>query len=195
MNLCVKTGARVLIDEYGGVAAADLFLVGSALIAYLEPGPAQTSLCYDAESKAEATHQVNLGVHGHYHQVRGVVTAPLYRWKGELILPNGRTIDAHTLARERELSIPCPQCQGHGGLDVRHPSGDPQLETWERCGLCGGVGTVEPDQDQLDDLVEDRQHLLDALKAILLQITQGPVLERDACITQGRAAYARKPRD
>jgi hypothetical protein len=33
--------------------------------------------------------------------------------------------------------------------------------------------------------------LLNAVKAILIQVCQGKVLERDACITQARAAYAK----
>lgn len=165
MNLCVKTGARVLVDEYGGVAAADLFLVGSTLIAYLGCGPSRDHLVYDEESKASATHQVHLGFHGHYHVERGVITAPLSRWHGVIILGNGREIDARELARERELAIPCPQCKGNGGLDVAHPSGDPQLETWERCGLCAGLGTVEPSQEQLDALVERLEELEKAAAA------------------------------
>lgn len=33
--------------------------------------------------------------------------------------------------------------------------------------------------------------LLGAVHAMLVQLTQGPVFERDACVTQARAAYVR----
>jgi hypothetical protein len=37
--------------------------------------------------------------------------------------------------------------------------------------------------------------LLDALRAILFQVNQGKVLERDACIAQARAAYIQATRE
>lgn len=40
-------------------------------------------------------------------------------------------------------------------------------------------------------LIAAAPDLLDAIRAILLQVGQGKVLERDACITQARAAFAR----
>ena len=39
--------------------------------------------------------------------------------------------------------------------------------------------------------VELHDELVAALRAVLFQVVQGGVLERDACITQARAAFAR----
>lgn len=52
-----------------------------------------------------------------------------------------------------------------------------------------GPYRVDPDADSLAR--EAGPELLAAVKAILIQIVQGKVLERDACITQARAAYAK----
>ena len=52
-----------------------------------------------------------------------------------------------------------------------------------------GPYRVDPDADDLAR--EAGPELLAAVKAILIQIVQGKVLERDACITQARAAYAK----
>lgn len=41
------------------------------------------------------------------------------------------------------------------------------------------------------DLIAVAPEMLAALRAILFQVIQGPVLERDACITQAREAYAK----
>lgn len=40
-------------------------------------------------------------------------------------------------------------------------------------------------------LIVGAPDLLDAVRAILFQVVQGKVLERDACIAQARAAYAK----
>lgn len=52
-----------------------------------------------------------------------------------------------------------------------------------------GPYRVDPDADDLAR--EAGPELLAAVKAILFQVIQGKVLERDACITQARAAYAK----
>jgi hypothetical protein len=36
----------------------------------------------------------------------------------------------------------CPDCQGHGGHDIDHPSRDPQLETYASCPACFGAGWI-----------------------------------------------------
>ena len=41
------------------------------------------------------------------------------------------------------------------------------------------------------DLIAGGPDMQDALRAILLQVVQGKVLERDACIAQARAALAK----
>lgn len=97
MNLCVKTGARVLIEEYGGACAADLFLVGETVIAHLGSAPG-APLDYSPEAVADATHRVRLGQAGYYHPVRGLVAAPLSHWRGELVLGHGQSIDAQDAA-------------------------------------------------------------------------------------------------
>lgn len=43
-------------------------------------------------------------------------------------------------------------------------------------------------------LIQAAPDMHDALVAILFQVIQGPVLERDACITQARAALAKTQR-
>lgn len=41
-------------------------------------------------------------------------------------------------ARNTPTERICPDCQGAGSLTVRHPSGDPQLETDADCPKCTG---------------------------------------------------------
>lgn len=41
------------------------------------------------------------------------------------------------------------------------------------------------------NLIASAPEMLDALRAILVQVIQGPVLERDACIKLAREAYAK----
>ncbi len=45
-------------------------------------------------------------------------------------------------SRNTPTSRMCPECQGHGGHDIDHPSRDPQLETFENCPTCCGDGWI-----------------------------------------------------
>ena len=47
------------------------------------------------------------------------------------------------------------------------------------------------DKRQSERLLNAAPDLLDACRAILFQVIQGPVLERDACVAKARAAIAK----
>lgn len=49
----------------------------------------------------------------------------------------------------------------------------------------------QAEEQRLERIRDAAPDMLAALKAILFQVVQGKVLERDACITQARAAVAR----
>ncbi len=55
----------------------------------------------------------------------------------------------------------CPDCHGHGGFDIDHPSRDPQLETFENCGKCFGDGWIRFTYfDALETLAAERRGVL-----------------------------------
>ena len=55
----------------------------------------------------------------------------------------------------------CPDCQGAGAIDVDHPSGNPALETFHRCGKCAGDGWIRwAPSDALTILAAERRGLL-----------------------------------
>lgn len=55
----------------------------------------------------------------------------------------------------------------------------------------GAQELTDAEYQEWVNLVDAAPALLAAVRAILFQATQGPVLERDACITQARDAYKR----
>jgi hypothetical protein len=58
-------------------------------------------------------------------------------------------------------------------------------------GFAHTVGLNEPQDTANANLIAAAPDLLSAITTILIQVIQGPVLERDACINQARAAIAK----
>lgn len=52
--------------------------------------------------------------------------------------------------------VDCPECGGHGGFDIEHPSHDPQRETWLRCERCDGAGRLWDSPRPRDPLLRMR---------------------------------------
>lgn len=80
----------------------------------------------------------------------------------------------------------------------------PAASTNERDDICriaphnyhpDGIGAADAEADATAALIAAAPDLLDAVRAILFQVNQGPVLERDACIAQARAAYIKATGD
>ena len=71
------------------------------------------------------------------------------------------------------------------GVDPRHPMVIEAVEI-ERGERNRDGSWIAP-----TSLADAAQEMFDALHAILLQIRQGKVFERDACITQATAAYSK----
>lgn len=87
-GVCVKTGAKVLVLEYGKVAAADLFLVNDVVIAKFAGSIHQGAWPDDME----ATHELIVGLDG--FMVDGaagtIISVPKHQVAGEIIHRNGR---------------------------------------------------------------------------------------------------------
>lgn len=60
-------------------------------------------------------------------------------------------------APDGSIRIECVACQGGGGADVTHPSGDPQLDTFVNCGDCHGYGYWEVECDVLIRMARARR--------------------------------------
>lgn len=69
---CVKTGANVLLAEYGSIVHGDLFKVGGCYILQFRPGG-----LHDKHHRGEEsiTHEIIIG-HGYLHKDRGVIVVP-----------------------------------------------------------------------------------------------------------------------
>jgi hypothetical protein len=150
-NPCVKTGARVLVVEYGGVAPADLFLVGSAIVARFGCDN-RITLDYSADAVAYATHRMTLGQTGWYREDLGVAVVPIAQLEGELVRSHsGCPVPASQVAAE--LTMPtatCPDCGGGGTVTLEAPSRDPQLEQDVTCPRCYGRCEVPATQAMID---------------------------------------------
>ena len=83
---CVKTGARVLVLEYGKVQTADVFLAGDCIVInfgasihegrWPEPGVVPQYLAM-------------IGLDGFYHERKNVLVVPKWQFQGEIIHRNG----------------------------------------------------------------------------------------------------------
>jgi hypothetical protein len=67
---CIKTGARVHFVEYGGVLAADLYLVDTAVVIRTNPGVPLH------EVQGRATHTVLLGQEFYGNDEAGIFVVP-----------------------------------------------------------------------------------------------------------------------
>lgn len=87
-GVCVKTGAKVLVLEYGKVASADLFLVNDVIVAKFG-GSIHNGMWPD---DMPPTHEIIIGLDG--FMVDGssgtIITVPKHQVSGEIIHRNGR---------------------------------------------------------------------------------------------------------
>lgn len=69
---CVKTGANVLLSEYGAVVHGDLFKVGDCYILQFRPGGLHDKHHHIGDS---ITHEIIIG-HGYLRKDRVVIVVP-----------------------------------------------------------------------------------------------------------------------
>lgn len=88
---CVKTGAQVLVLEYGRVQTADLFLVGDCMVINFGTSihEGRWPVHDDADGDGEA-YQAIIGLDGFYHDTKNVLVVPLHQFQGEIIHRDGR---------------------------------------------------------------------------------------------------------
>ena len=84
---CVKTGAQVLVLEYGRVQTADLFLVGDCIVINFGANIHEGRW---PEEGAETPYQAIIGLDGFYHDTKNVLVVPLHQFQGEIIHRDGR---------------------------------------------------------------------------------------------------------
>jgi hypothetical protein len=83
---CVKTGATVLVLDYGYAQRADIFLLGDTLV--LNFG-ANILEGHRVLEKSQFDYQVVIGMEGFYHEGKNVLVVPKWQFQGEIIHRNG----------------------------------------------------------------------------------------------------------
>lgn len=84
---CVKTGARVLVLEYGRVQTADLFLVGDCIVINFGANIHEGRW---PEEGVETPYQAIIGLDGFWHDTKNVLVVPKHQFQGEIIHRDGR---------------------------------------------------------------------------------------------------------
>lgn len=84
---CVKTGAQVLVLEYGRVQTADLFLVGDCILINFGANIHEGRW---PEGGVETPYQAIIGLDGFWHDTKNVLVVPLHQFQGEIIHRDGR---------------------------------------------------------------------------------------------------------
>ena len=84
---CVKTGAQVLVLEYGRVQTADLFLVGDCIVINFGANIHEGRW---PEEGVETSYQTIIGLDGFWHDTKNVLVVPLHQFQGEIIHRDGR---------------------------------------------------------------------------------------------------------
>lgn len=92
---CVKTGAQVLVLEYGRVQTADLFLVGDCILinfgANIHEGRWPAVDDGSGPVPDGEAYQVIIGLDGFWHDTKNALElVPLHQFQGEIIRRNGR---------------------------------------------------------------------------------------------------------
>lgn len=59
----------------------------------------------------------------------------------------------------------CAICEGGGELTIRHPSGNPELESADRCHDCGGEGDFRVTRIDVLELLAAERQLMFAMKS------------------------------
>lgn len=80
---CVKTGAQVLLQDYGRVVAADVFEAGDQLVVNFAAGDLYRVSC--APDEITPTHELYVGISGFYHQGKGVIVVPRDQFFDKLV--------------------------------------------------------------------------------------------------------------
>jgi hypothetical protein len=83
---CVKTGARVLVLDYGYAQRADIFLLGDTIIINFGAG------IFDGHQVREREgyeYQAIVGQEGFYHEGKNVLVIPKWQFQGEIIHQGG----------------------------------------------------------------------------------------------------------
>ena len=86
-GICVKTGAQVLVLEYGRVQTADLFLVGDCILINFGANIHEGRW---PEEGVETPYQAIIGLDGFWHDTKNVLVVPLHQFQGEIIHRDGR---------------------------------------------------------------------------------------------------------
>ena len=84
---CVKTGAQVLVLEYGRLQTADLFLVGDCIVINFGANIHEGRW---PEEGVETPYQAIIGLDGFWHDTKNVLVVPLHQFQGEIIHRDGR---------------------------------------------------------------------------------------------------------
>lgn len=84
---CVKTGAQVLVLEYGRVQRADIFLVGDCVLINFADDVHNGKW---ANPGAAVPYQVIIGLDGFWHDKKNVLVVPKNQFQGEIIHRDGR---------------------------------------------------------------------------------------------------------
>ena len=85
---CVKTGAQVLVLEYGRVQTADLFLVGDCIVINFGANIHEGRW---PEEGVETPYQAIIGLDGFWHDTKNALElVPLHQFQGEIIHRDGR---------------------------------------------------------------------------------------------------------
>ena len=84
---CVKTGAQVLVLEYGRVQTADLFLVGDCIVINFGANIHEGRW---PEEGVETPYQAIIGLDGFWHDTKNVLVVPKHQFQGEIIHRDGR---------------------------------------------------------------------------------------------------------
>lgn len=84
---CVRTGAAVLVLEYGFVQKADVFLIGDCIL--LNFG-ASIFEGYRPDIHAPCDYEVCIGMNGFWHEGKNVLVVPKHQFKGSITHRDGR---------------------------------------------------------------------------------------------------------
>lgn len=83
---CVKTGAQVLVLEYGRVQGADIFLIGDCIL--LNFGDCIHQGRWPSEGET-VDYQVMIGMDGFWHEGKNVLVVPKHQFQGQIMHRNG----------------------------------------------------------------------------------------------------------
>lgn len=75
MNNCIKTGARVYIEDYNLYVPADLFLIGESVVVNIPPGAMEN---FVDKAPEDVTHWVPQGSKYYLHKDKGILVIYKY---------------------------------------------------------------------------------------------------------------------